>query len=68
MVLKQPQYAKLLIRDNERFRIARIHYASSQVTLQESEKVYNTVSIKNVSFDFSGFTEKEKEEFCRNFG
>ena len=63
MVLKQPQYAKLLIRDNECFRIAKIHYASNQVTLQESEKVYNTVSIKNVAFDFSGFTEKEKEEF-----
>lgn len=68
MVLKQPQYAKLLIRDNECFRIAKIHYASNQVTLQESEKVYNTVSIKNVSFDFSGFTEKEKNEFCEKFG
>ena len=51
--MKQPQYAKLLIRDNECFRIARIHYATNQVTLQESEKVYNTVSIKNVAFDFS---------------
>ena len=68
MVLKQPQYAKLLIRDNECFRIAKIHYASKQVTLQEREKVYNTVSIKNVAFDFSGFTEKEKEEFCGKFG
>lgn len=67
MVLKQPQYAKLLIRDNECFQIAKIHYASKQVTLQEREKVYNTVSIKNVVFDFSGFTEKEKEEFCRKF-
>ena len=67
MVLKQPQYAKLLIRDNECFRIAKIHYASKQVTLQEREKVYNTVSVKNVVFDFSGFTEKEKEEFCRKF-
>lgn len=66
--MKQPQYAKLLIRDNECFRIAKIHYASNQVTLQESEKVYNTVSIKNVSFDFAGFTEKEKEEFCGKFG
>ena len=66
--MKQPQYAKLLIRDNEYFRIARIHYASKQVTLQETEKVYNTVSIKNIAFDFSGFSEKEKEEFCRKFG
>lgn len=65
--MKQPQYAKLLIRDNECFRIAKIHYASKQVTLQEREKVYNTVSIKNVVFDFSGFTEKEKEEFCSKF-
>ncbi|MBQ3495249.1 MAG: hypothetical protein IJA76_00985 [Clostridia bacterium] len=66
--MKQPQYAKLLIRDNKCFRIARIHYDSNQVTLQESEKVYNTVSIKNVVFDFSGFTEIEKEEFFRKFG
>lgn len=65
--MKQPQYAKLLIRNNAYLKIARIHYASNQVTLQESKKVYNTVNIKNVAFDFSGFTEQEKEEFCRKF-
>lgn len=65
--LRQPKYAKLLNRGGKSFRIACIHYDSSQVTLQENEKVYNTVSIENVNFDFSDFTNIEREEFCRKF-
>lgn len=65
--MKQPKYAELLIRDGRKYPIAVIHFNSKQVTLQESEKVYNTVNAENVKFDFSDFTKKEKEEFCRNF-
>lgn len=65
--MKQPKYAKLLIREGICFPVIKIHFETKQVTLQEKEKVFNTVSIKNVDFDFSDFTVQEKEEFCRNF-
>lgn len=65
--MKQPQYARLLIRDGIRLPISKIHFDTNQVTLQEKEKVYNTVSINNVEFDFSDFSIKEKEVFCRMF-
>ena len=65
--MREPQYAELLIKDKKRFLIVKIHYDSRQVPLKETEKVYNTVRIADVDFDFADFTEKEKEEFCRKF-
>ena len=65
--LKKPEYARLLIRDDICLRVEKIYFDTHQVTLRESEKVYNTVSAKNVEFEFSDFTAREKEEFYRNF-
>lgn len=63
--MRQPRYAKLLIRDNACYPIVNIHFETNQVTLQENEKVFNTVCIKSVEFDYSDFSMEEKVEFCK---
>lgn len=65
--MKTPTHAKLLLGRNCKYPIEKIHFKTQQVTLRESEKVYNTVSIKNVEFDFSDFTEAEIMDFQRSF-
>ena len=65
--MKTPANAKLFLGRYRTFPIEKIHYKTQQVTLRESEKVYNTVSIKNVEFDFSDFTKAEIIEFQRLF-
>lgn len=65
--MKTPTNAKLFLGRNCTFPIEKIHFKTQQVTLRESEKVYNTVSIKNVEFDFSDFTKAEIIEFQRLF-
>jgi len=63
--MKIPRYAKLLIRDNICYPVVNIHFESNQVTLQENEKVFNTVNLKNVEFDFSGYSTEERVAFCK---
>lgn len=58
----QPNFAKLLS-TNETFPIKAIHYSTKQVTLQESEKVFNTVSFRSVEFDFSNMSSDEIKNF-----
>ena len=65
--IKIPKKAKLLIRFNQEFLIETVHFKTQLITLKENEKVYNTVSAKNVEFDFSNFTPKEIEIFQRMF-
>lgn len=65
--MKTPTHAKLLLGRNCKYPIEKIHFKTQQVTLRESEKVYNTVSIENVEFDFSDFTDAEIREFQRSF-
>lgn len=65
--IKLPEAAKLLIRSNEIYKIVKIHFRTGLVTLQESEKAFNTVSIKNVEFDFTNFTPNEIAQFWENF-
>ncbi len=65
--IKMPRYAKLLIRNNEKYLIYKIHFSTSQITLQESKKVFNTVSIKNTKFDYSDFSPEEIAEFEKKF-
>lgn len=55
-VMKIPKYATLLLNRNVKFPIEKIHFETKQVTLREKQKVYNTVSVKNVSFDYSDLT------------
>ncbi|MEG9429939.1 MAG: hypothetical protein VZQ61_03330 [Christensenellaceae bacterium] len=62
-----PKKAKLLLGKNKVFDIKTIHFSTKQVTLQESEKVFNTVSISDVEFDFSGMSQKEILEFKSRF-
>lgn len=65
--MKKPTHATLLLNRNCKFPVVNVHFKTQQVTLQEKEKVYNTVSIKNVVFDYSDFTESEIREFQRAF-
>ncbi|WP_300939663.1 hypothetical protein [Bacteroides acidifaciens] len=65
--MKTPTHAKLLLGQNCKYPIEKIHFKTQQVTLRESEKVYNTVSIKSVEFDFSDFTEAEIMDFQGSF-
>ncbi len=64
---KIPQKAKLLIRSNQECLIEAIHFKTQLITLKEREKVYNTVSVKNVEFDFSNFVPEEIVTFWRKF-
>ena len=65
--IKLPKKAKLLIRSNQECLIEAIHFKTQLITLKEREKVYNTVSLKNVAFDFSNFTTEEIVTFWRKF-
>ena len=62
-----PKVAKLLIGKNKVYPIKTIHFSTKQVTLQESDKVYNTVSIPDVEFDFSNMSQKEVSDFKAKF-
>lgn len=63
--MKKPKYATLLLDRNIKYPVEKIHFETKQVTLREKTKVYNTVSVNNVSFDFSDFTNTEMENFKR---
>lgn len=65
--MKTPTNATLLLDRNCKYPIEKIHFKTQQVTLRESDKIYNTVSIKNIKFDYSDFTETEIIEFKRAF-
>lgn len=67
MNIKSPRYAKLRINNNICYPVVRIHFETNQVTLKEKEKVFNTVNINNVEFDFSDLSNEEKVEFCKYF-
>lgn len=62
-----PKKAKILLRENKVYPIQMIHFSSKQVTLQESEKVFVTVSVKDVEFDFSGMDKNTIKEFRNKF-
>lgn len=61
--MKKPQFARLLLGVNEKFQIQNLHFDTNQVTLKENDKVFNTVSLKYVLFDYSGFTKEQVIEF-----
>lgn len=65
--MKEPVYATLLLQRNKKFPIEIIHYNSKQVTLKEKENVSNTVSIKDVIFDFTNMSEDEIYKFKNSF-
>ena len=65
MNMKSPRCAKLLIRNRICYPVVKIHFETNQVTLRENEKVFNTVDINNVEFDFGDFSNEEKIEFCK---
>ena len=65
--IRIPKKAKLLIRSNQEYLIEAIHFKTQLITLKEREKVYNTVSLKNVEFDFSNFAPEEIVTFWRKF-
>lgn len=65
--MKEPKKAKLLLRKSAIYPIEVIHYDTQLVTLAERKNVFNTVSIKNVEFDFTGFSQEEKESFLNRF-
>lgn len=65
--MKKPNRALLLLERNQIYPIDVIHFDTCQVTLKESEKVYNTVSVNNVIFDYSGFSIDEINMFQKSF-
>lgn len=65
--MKCPKYAKLLLNSNTIYPIVKVHFQSAQVTLQETPKVFNTVSIKDVEFDFSDFSDIDIRTFFNMF-
>lgn len=65
--MKKPKYAKLLLNKNVICPIVNIHFSTGQVTLKEKENIYNTVDIRNVEFDFSDFSETERQAFLLSF-
>jgi len=65
--MKTPTSATLLLGRNCEYPIDTIHFNTRQITLKESEKVYNTVSIKNVIFNYSGFSDDEIRAFQNAF-
>lgn len=66
-IVKKPYKAKLLLNSDQEFKIAKIHFDTNLITLKEHDKVYNTVSVKNVKFDFSDFTPEEIVVFLKKF-
>lgn len=63
----QPKNVILLTKGGKRFPIKAIHFSSKQVTIEESKNIFNTVSIKDVKFDYSAMTEKEINNFKKKF-
>lgn len=65
--MKEPKTAKLLLKQNITYPVDVIHYETGLVTLAERSNVFNTVSIKNVEFDFTDFSQEEQEIFQNLF-
>lgn len=65
--MKVPRFAKLLLNKNKTYPIEVIHYETGLVTLAEKSNVFNTVSIKSVEFDYSGFSQEERNAFLDMF-
>lgn len=65
--MKIPQSAFLLLGRNCEYIIEKIHFDTKQVMLKENEKVFNTVSVKNVRFNYAGFSDSEIEGFLNTF-
>jgi len=65
--MKEPKTAKLLLKKNTIYPVDVIHYETGLVTLAERSNVFNTVSIKNVEFDFTDFSQEEQEIFQNLF-
>ena len=65
--ITMPKKAKLIIRNCKEYDIVKIHFDTNLITLQESTNVYNTVSVKNVIFNFDGLTKEDVERFERKF-
>lgn len=65
--MKEPKTAKLLLKKNTIYPVDVIHYKTGLVTLAERSNVFNTVSIKNVEFDFTDFSHEEQEIFQNLF-
>lgn len=65
--MKEPKTAKLLLKKNIIYTVDVIHYETGLVTLAERSNVFNTVSIKNVEFDFTDFSQEEQEIFQNLF-
>lgn len=66
--IKIPKRATYLLNNNHpTYKIRVIHFDTRLITLQESKKSFNTVNMKNVQFDFTGFTEEDKDKFMSMF-
>lgn len=65
--MKEPKTVKLLLKKNTIYPVDVIHYETGLVTLAERSNVFNTVSIKNVEFDFTDFSQEEQEIFQNLF-
>lgn len=65
--MKEPKTAKLLLKKNTIYPVDVIHFETGLVTLAERSNVFNTVSIKNVEFDFTDFSQEEQEIFQNLF-
>ena len=65
--MKEPKTAKLLLKKNTIYPVDVIHYETGLVTLADRSNVFNTVSIKNVEFDFTDFSQEEQEIFQNLF-
>ena len=57
--IKEPLSVFYLLKDCIELPISKIHYNTKQVTLQEKENVYNTVSFSAVIFSYSDMTNEE---------
>ena len=59
--MKTPKRATYLLREEHPvYPVIRVHFNTRLVTLQDGERSFNTVNIRNVEFDFAGFTQEEK--------
>lgn len=65
--MKVPRKAKLLINDNREYEVDQVHFKTGQITLKESDKVYNTVSVYNVAFNYDEFSAFEIRMFENAF-
>ena len=62
-----PKYATLLLGRNCKCEVINVHFDTHQVTLKEREKVFNTVLIKDVVFDYTGYSKIEIIAFLKRF-